>query len=51
MTWIWISTVVVLVGGELNAEMEHQTGRDTTTGPELRPGQRGAIKADQVAGT
>ena len=49
MTWIWISTIIVLVGGELNAELEHQTARDTTTGPEVAPGARGAAKADQVA--
>jgi membrane protein len=49
MTWIWISTIIVLVGGELNAEMEHQTARDTTTGPEVEPGRRGAVKADRVA--
>ncbi len=48
MTWIWISTTIVLVGGELNAEMEHQTARDTTLAN--RPlGQRGAVKADTVA--
>ena len=49
MTWIWISAAVVLVGGELNAEMERQTGRDTTAGPEREPGARGATKADQMA--
>lgn len=49
MTWIWISAAVVLVGGELNAEMERQTGRDTTAGPERDPGARGATKADQLA--
>ncbi len=49
MTWIWISTIIVLVGGEVNAEMEHQTARDTTTGPEVEPGARGAVKADRVA--
>ena len=32
MTWIWISTMIVLVGAELNAEMEQQTARDTTVG-------------------
>jgi membrane protein len=48
MTWIWISSMVVLIGGLLNAEMEHQTARDTTnTGRPL--GQRGAVKADTVA--
>jgi membrane protein len=27
MTWIWISSMVVLLGGELNAELERQAGR------------------------
>ncbi|MFB9969591.1 YihY/virulence factor BrkB family protein [Pseudoroseomonas cervicalis] len=49
MTWIWLSAMVVLFGAELNAEMEHQTARDTTTGPERRMGQRGATMADSVA--
>ena len=49
MTWIWISTIVILVGGELNAEMEHQTTRDTTTGPEQPQGTRGAAKSDRTA--
>ena len=46
MTWIWISSMIVLLGGELNAEMEQQTEKDTTTGAPLPPGQRGAFKAD-----
>lgn len=50
MTWIWISAAVVLFGAELNAEMEHQTARDTTTGPEQPMGTRGARMADTVAG-
>lgn len=49
MTWIWLSAMVVLFGAELNAEMEHQTARDTTTGPERRMGHRGATMADTVA--
>jgi membrane protein len=49
MTWIWISSAVVLLGGELNAEMEHQTARDTTTGRELPMGLRKARMADTVA--
>ena len=49
MTWIWLSATVVLTGGEINAELEHQTGRDTTTGPEKPRGTRGATKADEVA--
>jgi membrane protein len=50
MTWIWLSSTVVLVGAELDAEMEHQTARDTTTGPERPLGARGARMADTVAG-
>jgi membrane protein len=49
MTWIWISTIIVLLGAELNAELEQQTSRDSTTGPELPMGQRGAFKADNMA--
>jgi membrane protein len=47
MVWMWLSTVVVLIGGEINAEMEHQTARDTTRGG--KPvGARRARMADEV---
>ncbi|MBU8539308.1 YihY/virulence factor BrkB family protein [Roseomonas tokyonensis] len=49
MTWIWISAIVILFGAELNAEMEHQTARDTTTVPDRPMGSRGAEMADTVA--
>jgi membrane protein len=32
MTWIWISTMVILIGAKINAELEHQMGADTTVG-------------------
>jgi membrane protein len=48
MMWIWISTVVILLGAELDAEMEHQTARDTTEGGPRPLGQRGATMADTV---
>ena len=53
MTWIWLSVIVVLIGAKLNAETEHQTARETTTGPEKPLGRRGAKMADTVgaAGT
>lgn len=51
MTWIWISVMVVLLGGELNAEMEHQTARDTTEGHPKPLGERGATMADHVGAT
>jgi membrane protein len=48
MTWIWISSVVVLLGAEINAEMEHQTAKDTTEGSHQPMGTRGAQMADTV---
>ena len=48
MVWIWLSVVVVLLGAKLNAEMEHQTARDTTTGAERSMGERGAVVADTL---
>jgi len=48
MTWIWLSSIVVLLGAELDAEMEHQTARDTTTGPPQPLGARGATMADTI---
>jgi membrane protein len=32
MTWLWISAIVILLGAEIDAEREHQTAPDTTTG-------------------
>ncbi len=48
MTWIWLSCMVVLVGAELNAEIEHQTTVDTTEGPPQPMGARRAKMADEV---
>jgi membrane protein len=48
MTWIWISIIVVLVGAKLNAEMEHQTARESTTDQPKPLGRRGAKMADTV---
>jgi membrane protein len=50
MTWIWISSITVLMGAELNAELEQQTQRDSTIGPEKPKGMRGAYKADVKPG-
>lgn len=50
MTWIWLTMIILIVGGEVNSEMEHQTARDTTTGQPQPLGQRGAAMADRVAG-
>lgn len=51
MMWFWISSFVVLLGAEVNAELEHQTGRDTTTGEEKPLGDRGAHMADTLGET
>ena len=48
MMWMWLSAIVVLVGAALNSEIEHQTARDTTVGPEKPLGARGAVMADTV---
>jgi len=48
MMWIWLSISVILIGAELNAEIEHQTARDTTTGHAKPLGARGAVMADTV---
>jgi membrane protein len=48
MTWLWISAIVVLLGAEIDAEMEHQTERDTTVGSPKPIGMRGARMADTV---
>lgn len=49
LMWFYISAYVVLLGAAFNAEMERQTARDTTTGPERPMGTRGAKMADTVA--
>jgi membrane protein len=46
MMWLWISSIVILFGAELNSEVEHQTARDSTVGQPL--GTRGAAVADTV---
>ena len=48
MMWMWFSTIVVLVGAELNSEIEHQTACDSTVGLEKPLGTRGAVMADTV---
>lgn len=46
--WLWLTAVIVLLGAEINAELEHQTAEDTTVGDDRPMGQRGAVKADSV---
>lgn len=48
LMWFYISGVIVVLGAEINAEMERQTKKDTTEGVEAPMGQRGAYAADTV---
>jgi len=50
LLWLWLTMYVVLLGAEVNAEAEQQTAEDTTVGPEMPMGQRGAVKADSMPG-
>jgi membrane protein len=49
MMWLWLSAFAVLLGAELNAELELQTRKDTTAGQPKPMGERGAYVADHVA--
>jgi membrane protein len=46
LLWLFFTVVTILLGAEINGEMEHQTNKDTTVGPDEPIGQRGAYYAD-----
>ena len=48
MMWMWISSIVILFGAQLNSEIEHQTVRDSTVRGDKPLGARGAVMADTV---
>jgi membrane protein len=48
MMWMWMSTIVILLGAELNAEIEHQTAEDSTEGGRKPLGARDATVADTI---
>jgi membrane protein len=48
MMWMWISSIVILFGAQLNSEIEHQTVRDSTVDGNKPLGTRGALMADTV---
>jgi membrane protein len=51
LMWFYLSSLTVVIGAEINAEMERQTKRDTTEGDEKPLGKRGAYAADTVGPT
>ncbi|WP_306257621.1 YihY/virulence factor BrkB family protein [Pararhizobium sp. IMCC21322] len=51
LMWLWISAFIILLGAELNSELEAQTRVDTTVGADQPMGERDAVKADNLGET
>lgn len=51
LMWFWLSAFIVLLGAQVNSEIEHQTKHDTTTGSPKAMGKRGAYAADTIGET
>lgn len=49
LVWLWLTATVVILGAQINSELERQTIADTTRGPARPLGKRGAAMADFVA--
>ena len=48
MLWLLLTALAIILGAELNSELERQTARDTTAGDERPLGQRGAYATDTI---
>lgn len=48
LLWLYLSAFAVLLGAQINSEIEHQTAADSTEGPTRPLGQRGAVMADTI---
>jgi membrane protein len=48
LMWLYLSAYILILGAELNSEIEHQTAEDTTTGEPKPMGERQAYVADTV---
>lgn len=48
LLWLYLSAYLVILGAEINSEMERQTIKDTTEGPEKPLGKREAYSADTL---
>jgi membrane protein len=49
LLWLYLTSYIILLGAEINAESEKQTKQDTTKGPAAPMGERGAEAADTLA--
>ena len=49
LLWLYWSALIFILGATLNAELELQTRKDTTVGPDRPMGERGAYVADNMA--
>jgi membrane protein len=50
LLWLFLTSYIVLLGAEINAESERQTREDTTRGEPVEMGERRAVAADEIAG-
>jgi membrane protein len=48
LLWLYVTSFIILLGAEINAEAEQQTIKDTTRGEPQPLGERGAVKADST---
>ncbi|WP_153067361.1 YihY/virulence factor BrkB family protein [Steroidobacter cummioxidans] len=48
LMWFYLTGYVIILGAEINSEMERQTKKDTTEGEPKPMGRRGAYSADTV---
>ena len=48
MLWLAVTAFAVILGAEINSELEAQTAKDSTVGHPEPMGTRGAVKADNI---
>jgi membrane protein len=48
LMWFFISSMIVIVGAQINAELERQTAKDSTVSRHTPLGQRGAFAANTI---
>ncbi len=48
LMWLYLSAYILILGAELNSEIEHQTAKDTTVGRPKPMGERDAYVADTL---